>query len=680
MTDHESPPPSRGRWPVRAGGGEARLLYGGDYNPEQWPEDVWHDDVRLMREAGVGVLTVGVFSWAMLEPRPGEWDFGWLDRVLELLHGAELRVFLATPTASPPPWVGHRWPETLPVDAAGQRISYGGRQHYCPSSPVYRERALGVVRALAERYGGHPALAAWHVGNEFGPTCYCDVSAEHFRRWLQSRYGDLDGLNRAWGTAFWSQRYGEWDEVIPPRRAAAQRNPAQQLDYLRFSSDALLEHFRAERDELRRLAPGLPVTTNFMHLFRAVDLWAWAAEEDFVSLDLYPDPESPRAHLHVALGCDIARSVGGGRPWVLMEQAPSAVNWRGRNLPKRPGQMRLWSLQAVARGADAVCFFQWRASASGAEKFHSGMVPHAGEDSRVHREVRALGAELRRLGEVAGGRVPARVALVHDWDSWWAAELESHPSQEFSIPARLADYYRPLWEAGVAVDIVPPGADLSPYALVIVPNLYLVTDAAAAGLAAHVAAGGHVLMGFFSGIVDEHDRVRLGGYPAPFRELLGLRIEEFRPLAAGERLTCASAALGRFVCDYWLDDLRPEGAEVVATVESGAYAGTPVVLWNAHGAGSAWYVGSRLDEAGMDTLMRGVCAEAGVDPTLAGTPPGVEAVRRGDVLFLLNHGERPVEVAVDGAHVDLLTGAAHEGTLALDRFGVAALRRREPGP
>ena len=641
------------------------LRYGGDYNPEQWPEEVWAEDVELMRRAGVNTVTVGVFSWARIESRPGERDFGWLDRVLDLLHAGGIEVFLATPTASPPPWLGHRYPETLPVDFDGRRLAYGSRNQFCPSSPVYREHALSLVADLAQRYGDHPALKLWHVGNELGQVCHCDVTAGHFRSWLRERYGSLDELNAAWTTAFWSQRYGEWAELIPPRRAPYLINPAQRLDFARFCSDALLECFLAERDVLRRFTPDVPVTTNFMGLQQPMDYWELARHEDVVSHDWYPDPFDPTAHVTSALSFDLMRSLAGG-PWVLMEQAASAVNWRRRNPPKPAGQLRAQSVQAVARGADAVMFFQWRASRGGAEKYHSGMVPHAGPDSRVFREVEGLGADLRALAPVTGASVTASVAVVLDWESWWAAQLDAHPSGDFDLLARVRDFYEPLFDLGVTVDFAPPSADLSAYRLVVVPNLYLVRDAAP--LLSFVEGGGTVVMGFFSGVVDEHDRVHLGGYPAPFREMLGLRIEEMVPLAPDEVLTCSSEALGEFTADFWYDDLRAEGAEVVASLADGV----PVVLRNAFGAGVAWYVGTRPSADAMRRLLALVTAEAGVEPVLS-PPRGVEVVRRGDVLFLVNHGASDVRLDVPGTHLDLLTGATVTDSVTLGKFGVAAL-------
>lgn len=410
------------------------IWYGGDYNPEQWPREVWDEDVRLMQRGGVNLATVAVFSWARLEPRPGEYDFAWLDDVLDTLHAGGIRVDLATATASPPPWMAKQHPETLPVTEHGVRLGVGSRQQYCPSSPVYRARALRLVERMVERYAGHPALELWHVNNEYGchvSHCYCDVSAAAFRTWLESRYGSIDELNRAWGTAFWSQRYDAFDEVEPPRAAPSFRNPTQLLDFDRFSSDELLACYRAEV-EVIRAGSDVPITTNFMGFFKAVDYWEWAKHVDVVSDDTYPDPADPDSPAYAAMVRDLMRSLGGGAPWLLMEQSPSAVNWRARNAPKAPGQMRAWSFQSVARGADGILFFQWRQSKAGSEKFHSGMVPHGGTDTRVWREIEQLGGELRDLSApdigLEGSSVPASVAIALDWDSWWAIEQPASPT------------------------------------------------------------------------------------------------------------------------------------------------------------------------------------------------------------------------------------------------------------
>jgi beta-galactosidase len=667
-----------------------RIGYGGDYNPEQWPEDVWVEDVELMRAAEVSMVTVGVFGWAVVESEPGAYDFTVFDQVLRLLSDAGLSVCLATMTASPPPWLAARHPETLPQRADGTRLWPGGRQHFCPSSPVYRDHATRLVERLAERYGEHPALALWHVGNEYGchvGACYCDVSAVAFRDWLHTRYGDVEGLNDAWSTRFWSQRYGSFDEVQPPRTAPTFPNPAHQLDFARFSSDELLGCFRAEKDVLDRITPDVPVTTNFVPLTappgKHLDLFAWAPHLDVVSYDSYPDPHDDRAAMRAGFAYDVIRGLRHGQPWLLMEQAPSAVNWRPVNGPKPPGVMALWSWQAIAHGADALMFFQWRQSRGGAEKFHSGMVPHGGADTRVFREVRELGRSLAAVPDLAGA-APRRadVAMVLDWPSWWAFELDSHPSTAERLLDVVYAHYAPLYDAGVAVDVVPPTADLDAYRLVVVPNLYLVDAAAAANLERYVAAGGTLLMSYFSGIVDGSDRVHPGGYPAPFRQLLGLTVEEFWPLPDGRSVRLAgdlgAGDLGDGVGTVWSEDIRLEGAEAFARFAAGDLDGRPAVTRHGFGDGSAWYVGTRPEPTTMRRLLDRVRADAGVEPVLADLPAGVQARVReapsGQAYWiLLNHGSEPATVRLPTRMHDAFSDAAPASAVRLEPCSVAVL-------
>ncbi|WP_336054059.1 beta-galactosidase [Streptomyces sp. CA2R101] len=670
------------------------IHFGGDYNPEQWPEEVWAEDLKLMKAARVTMVTAGIFSWAGVEPRPGAWDFGWFDRVMDGLAGAGIAVCLATMTASPPPWLSHAHPEILPEDADGRRRWPGGRQHYCPSSPVYRAHALRLVEQLAARYAGHPALALWHVGNEYGchtRQCYCEVSADDFRHWLRARYGDIDALNAAWSTAFWSQAYGDFDEVLPPRTAPTFPNPAQQLDYLRFGDAALRACYLAEKAVLERLTPRIPVTTNLMPQHKPVDAFAWSPHMDAMALDFYQDPYAPDDHIRAGYVFDLMRSARSGQPWMLLEQAPGAVNWRPRNGPKPPGAMRLWSWQAVAQGADAVLYFQWRQSPGGAEKFHSAMLPHGGTHTRIFREVAELGRELASLPGIEGTRSRAAVALLADWHSWWALELDSKPSTALDHSRIALDHYRPLFEAGVACDVVPPQRALSGYRLVVAPNLYLLTADDAAQLTAYVRDGGHLLVSFFSGIVDAHDRVHPGGYPGALRELLGLRVEEFWPLDEGRRVNVGGAYTGR--ADLWSEVIDLEGAEALARFTDGDLAGRPAVTRHAYGRGTVWYVGTRLDAAPMRALLDDVRAAAGVAPVLPGLPEGVQATVRegtgGRYLFLLNHGAEVVEAVLPGPMREALTavdgagaGTGGSGPGVVDRVvlgprGVAVLT--EPG-
>jgi beta-galactosidase len=642
-----------------------------------------------MREAGVNLVSLGIFSWSRLEPQEGKFDFDWLDRIMNLLHEGGISVDLATATASPPPWMSHAHPEMLPVLADGVRLWPGGRQHYCPSSPIYREGTRRLVDALATRYAEHPALVMWHVGNEYGchvPACFCDVSAKAFRKWLTQRYGDIEGLNKAWGTDFWSQRYSSWDEVLPPRRTPTWPNPTQQLDFMRFSSDELLECYEIEHSVLTARTPNIPVTTNFMRFFKPLDYWKWAEREDIVTDDVYQDPLDPEAGMRAAMAGDLMRSLGKGKPWILMEQSPSRVNWREVNAPKLPGQMRLWSLQAVARGADGVMFFQWRQSRAGAEKFHSAMVPHGPtQSSPTWHEVVQLGAELRGLDAVSGSKVPADVAILLDWESWWALELPSKPSNRIQQIEQLEAYYRPLFDANVTADFARPTDDLSRYKLVIAPSLYLVNDAGAANIAAYVEKGGNLLMSFFSGIADTNEHIRLGGYPQPFVRVLGLQVLDWVPLGDSENVGIqfaddggSNGSTGGATGDMWAELIDVHGAEVMATFASSHLNGSPAVTLNRFGAGSAQYVSTALDPVALTNLVRSTCRRVGVSPVLE-VPAGVEAVRRdtpgGSILFLMNHGEGTAEIVVPRDAVSLNGGKAmKDGRLQLEPRDVAILR------
>jgi len=636
------------------------LWYGGDYNPEQWPREVWDEDVRLMRRAGVTVATVGVFSWSRLEPRDGEFDLDWLDDVMDLLHAHGIRVDLATATASPPAWLVRAHPDVLPVTADGVRLEFGSRQSYHPASATYRRYAARLVRTLARRYGSHPALEAWHVNNEYGCHVSRDFSpesAEAFRGWLRERYGTVEALNDAWGTAFWSQRYGAFDEVEPPRATPTFPNPTQLLDFDRFSSDALLECFLVEKAILREETPDVPVTTNFMGFFKAVDYQSWAPHVDIVSDDHYPDPADAEAPVVAAMTRDLMRSLGRGRPWLLMEQAPSAVNWRATNVPQAPGVQRLHSLQAVARGADGIMQFQWRQSRAGAESFHSGMLPHGGEDTRVFGETVALGAELASLAGVRGTRCAAEVAIVVDWDSWWALEQDARPAS-LDYVAELRAWYRALWRRGVLVDLVAPGADLDAYRVVVAPATFVLPAAAAADLAGVVARGGQLVVGYQTGIVDEHLHVHLGGYLGGLRGVLGVAVEEFAPVATGTvsgtppepvRLV----GLGAGEAGPWAELVRVRDAEVLATYagpgpHGGLLDGAPAITRRCSGAGGAgWYVSALPADLG--AVVDAVLADAGIEAALL--PEGVEVVRRGDRVFVLNHSSHDALVELGGAAV-----------------------------
>ncbi|MFB8370130.1 beta-galactosidase [Pseudarthrobacter sp. NPDC055928] len=653
------------------------IAYGGDYNPEQWPREVWQEDVRLMKEAGVNLVTLAVFSWSRLETADGVYDFGWLDEVMDLMHSNGIGVDLATPDAVPPAWLIAQHPDILPVMADGTTFGFGSRQHFDVSHPAYREKSLAMAEKMGERYAQHPALCMWHVNNEYGPVSYGPHADRAFREWLQRKYTDLTELNQAWSTDVWGQVYSDWSQVNAPAQPRAWSNPSRRLDYHRFTSDSMLEHYKAERDILRRHTPDLPIVTNFMRFYKNNDYWAWAAEEDAAALDIYPDPREADAHVAAALNFDLMRSLRKGQPWLVMEQATAAVSQWSVNVSKLPGKMRLGSYQAIAQGADSILFFQWRQAKGGTERYHSGMVNHAGPNTRVFREVCQLGQELKGLGGITGTRSAAKVAIVFDWDCWWALELGNSPRSDLSYTQEVLRLYRPFFDANIPVDFVNTASDLSQYGLVVLPASYLLSDQAAQRVEDYVSDGGRLVASYLSGIVDPDNTIRLGGYPGALRNVLGAWSEELHPLAGeGEEVKLSTADGGNASASYWTEHLHTETAEVLATYASGRLSGSPAVTRNTFGQGTAVYLSARVDSTFLEELLAVERAAAGIRAELD-APLGVQVRRRtgnrGSYLLVLNHNDAPVSVDVKAGGTDRLTGTQLQGTVELAANGVLVL-------
>jgi beta-galactosidase len=668
----------------------AKVSFGGDYNPEQWPEEVWARDYRLFDAARIDTVTLGVFTWALVQRGPDAYDFAVLDRIVERATAEGRAICMATGTGAHPAWLARAFPEVARTDFEGRRHRYGQRHNSCPTSPVFRRLSAELARRVARRYAGNPSIIAWHVGNEYGGACYCELCAAGFRDWLRGRYGALEALNAAWYTTFWSHRFSDWDEIEPPTALTEHwRGPDHTafqgitLDYRRFMSDAMLANFLDERSAIRESSPDVPVTTNFMGMYRPIDYHRWAPHLDFASWDNYPPDD--RSPAWMALAHDLMRGLKDGQPFWLMEQTPSVTACRDVNPLKRPGVMRLWSWQAVAHGADAVLFFQMRASRGASEKYHGAVIGHAGrDDTRVFREVAQLGAELERLGGgVLGARTPARVALLFDWDSWWALELSDGPSRLVRYQEVVHAYYRALWEHGVDVDVVPVTADLSRYDVVVAPALHMVRGELARRLEDVADRGGSVVATFLSGRVDEDDNAFLMDVPGPLAPLMGVRVDEWdargqevvNPVCLRDGATALEAD-SRLVFELVI----PQGAEVVGTYQADWYAGTPAVTRNPFGRGHGWYVATDLDQRGVAWVVRQVLARHGVAGRCAGVPDLETAVRVAPdgtrLLFVLNHGAEPVEVPAPAGGVDLLTGdrVVCGGLLRLDAYGVVVVR------
>lgn len=656
-------------------GGIAR---GADWNPDQWPREIWMRDLELMAAAGTNLVTLPVFAWPLIEPADGEFDFEWLDDIMEHVHAVGIHVDLATATATPPAWLVRAWPEVLPVDLDGVRLEYGSRQSYCPNATAFTYRLERLTKRMAEHYRDHPALAMWHVSNEYGDhvaRCYCSVCAQEFRTWLEHRYGDIARLNSAWGTAMWGQHYRDFAHIEPPRRTMAPSNPTHTLDFARFSTASIHDLYLREARILREETPQIPVTTNFMTMMTDVDYWRIAPDVDIISFDNYPDPADEFAHVTAALNYGIMRGLSDRQPWLLLESAASAVSWRPVNVPKRPGLNRLHGMQAVANGSDAVMYFQWRASRVGAERFHSAVIGHFGEESRTFKETAGLWQELATMDVLVGTQVRSSAAIVVDWEGRWAMDgPETMPSDRLRWIDQVRDWHRVLFGLGITVDAVRAGADLSGYALVVAPSMFVTTEADADNLQRFVESGGQLVVGPFSSVVDANNHVHAGGAPGPLSSLLGVSVEEPWPLS--EPMTLASNACVTTV-DVWAEWLHAVAdVEVLASYESPPLAGRPAITIRRHGAGAACYVSARLAVADLVPYLRDAAGRAGIE-VREQFDPGVESIVRTDgehdFTFVLNHRGTEVRVLLPKTVTSVLLPDGHSdasGVVTLPPLGV----------
>lgn len=676
----------------------SRLLHGADYNPDQWPDrpDILEDDLRLMKLAHCNVMSVGIFAWTAYEPEEGRFTFAWMDRVMDKLAENGIRAILATPSGAKPAWMSQTYPEIRRVLPGGMREPHRGRHNHCLTSPVYRGKVRIINTQLAERYRDHPALAMWHLSNEYGGECHCPLCYAAFREWLRSRYDSLDALNAAWWTGFWSHRFTDWGQIEPVDASIH----GLILDWKRFVTDQTADFLRHERATLLALTPGVPVTTNMMGTYPGLNYWKLAAELDVASFDAYPNwhgqMEDWRTGAHFGFLYDLNRSLKGGRPFLLMESTPSTTNWMDVCRLKQPGMHRLSSLQAVAHGADTVQYFQWRKGRGGSEKFHGAVVDHAGhENTRVFRDVADLGRCLEALSPVAGASVPADVALVFDWENWWAFDqAQGHRNMDKRFVDRVVRHYVPFWKQGIPVDIVSEDSDWSRHRLLVAPLLHMVRPGVGERIEAFVQGGGTFVTTFLSGVVNESDLCFLGGFPGPLRRTLGIWVEETDALYPEQKravLAGGANPLGLCGCyeagDY-MDHVHPEGAGVIATYDAGFLGGAPAVTMNRFGQGEAYYIASWNDERFQTDFFGGLARHMNLRRVLeeGDLPEGVTAQRRSDgrrdFVFLMNFNpsEQQVCLGVKDVFTDMLDGMAPvAGIVKLPPFGLRVLARPATG-
>ena len=703
-------------WPKLLTENGRGIAFGGDYNPDQWSEETWDDDVRLMKKAGVNTVALAIFSWDRIQPQENRWDFGWLDRIIDKLGKAGIATDLASATATAPLWLYEKHPEVLPCDKFGHPVNAGSRQSWSPTSPVFKEYALTLCRKLAERYGANPYVTAWHMGNEYGwnnRNDYSDNALNAFRLWCERKYGTIDALNQAWGTTFWGQEMNSFDEVLIPRFMGADSmvNPGQKLDFERFGNDMLLDFYKAERDAIAEICPDKPFTTNFMVSTDqcCMDYADWANEVNFVSNDHYFH-EGGEMHLdELACSDALMDSFALGKPWYVMEHSTSAVQWKPLNMRKRKGETVRDSLAHVAMGADAINFFQWRASAFGAESFHSAMVPHAGEDTKLFRQVCELGETLRTLADagVQGSELErSDTAILFSAESEWATRSETLPSMKLNHWHDVRDWYRAFLDAGTRADIMPLKYDWSDYKTVVLPTVLMLSAVDTRRLADFAAAGGRVVVGYATGLIDENFHTWLGGYPGAgnglLRDMLGIRGEEFNILgsgvegepgafgrgAGGEVALEDAAALNGATTRLWQNDVTVTGDRTqVLAMYAGEEAdeweldGMAAVTRNPYGAGEAYFVGCDLDVADLTKLIRTYLAAPAQSQQSQANTDVLHTVRKSaDAAFdfYLPRGKKEVELqGVEGEPVVLFQTERGEenGSYTVRRNGVLVVRR-----
>ena len=669
--------------------GFGRILYGGDYNPNQWPKEIWEQDMVYFKDARINSATVNVFSWAKIQPAEDTYYFDELDEIVEMLSKENYDIVLATSTGAMPAWLYKKYPEVARTDYFGRHHKFGQRHNHCPNSLVFQKYAKALVEKLAERYAHNPHVTCWHISNEYGGECYCENCEKAFRVWLKNKYGTIEAVNKAWNMEFWGHTVYDWDEIVLPNALGdGMENGTDtafaglSVDYRRFMSDSMLENYKMERDVVRRYNPDTIITTNLMGTYKFLDYFKWAKEMDIVSWDNYPSYNTPWSF--TAMSHDLMRGLKDA-PFMLLEQTPSQQNWQPYNSLKKPGQMRAQSIQTMAHGADTVQFFQLRRSVGGCEKFHGAVIGHVGHNNtRVFREVKQLGEELERLGTSTLGSVnQADVGIIFDWDNYWALDYTSGPTEDLKYVDQIHHYYKFFYDNNIGVNMIPVDADFSKYKIVVAPVLYMVKEGMKEALTKFVENGGILITTFMSGLVNESDNVHLGGYPGPLRELAGVWVEEIDALAPEQTNTITFTDGTRMTCNLLCDLMHLEGAQLLASYDENFYAGMPAITKNTFGKGCTYYIGTNMGQEGIDKVLKMATQQAGVHPVVK-EPTALEVVCRKTAnsthYYIFNFKETEIVIPDQFVgYTDLLTGKKVESGMRMKHYDALILNIPDTG-
>jgi len=681
-----------------AAGSAGPLLLGVDYYPDQTAESLWEEDARKISEAGLTNVRIAEFAWALMEPAEGRFDFAWLQRSVDILHRNNIAVILGTPSAAPPPWLTVKYPDVVEVNEKGEKLRPGGRRFTCPTNATYRRLSLAIATEMAKTFAAHPGVIGWQIDNEFtlgsSPRCYCDFCRAGFQAWLRSKYGTLDRVNHTWGTNFWSQRYTDWAQIPVPLPSGADPNPSLALDYGRYQSFANASFLGEQLAMLRKLCAKHFVTTNNIGVpYDVIDARELYAHLDFVAFDNYPGFFDMLLHqggqtgpllgsvipTTIAMQHDFGRSIL-RKPFLIMEEQSGKAGQPTFSPQPEPGQVRLWSYQAVAHGAMGINYFRWDTATLGAEQYWHGMLNHDRSESPAFGEILQTVKELKSLGpEFLNSGYEADSALYFDYDCSWAVKIQPGHFR-LSYPEQATTWYGAASPSHTGIDLIGPGSDLSPYKIVFAPLVYVLAESQADKIRQYVKAGGVFVTSFRLGVKTESSQIVGTPLPGFLADVMGVTLEDYVPIYAQNPHVKFNAMLAGAdaECGVWADILKPSTAEVLATYSSGQHGGKPAITLNRFGNGKAVYVGADLRGPDLSKVLGAFVSSAGIKRPID-VPEGVELTVRKNAnrrwLCVLNHKSESQTINLDGSFKDAITGQSHSGATEIAGYGVFVLER-----
>lgn len=667
------------------------MLFGVDYYPEHWSRDRWAIDVKMMKKANINVVRMGEFAWSLFEPNENDYKFEWLDEVIYLLAEQGIMTILGTPTATPPKWLMDEYPEIYPVDVYGRTKGFGTRRHYCANNSDFQRKTTMIVNEMVNHFKNNPNVIAWQVDNEFSAGCYCNSCKNNFKKWLKEKYKSIENVNEAWGTVFWNQQYRDFDEIITPMYSSSDgfaqnsesnpltetpknHNPGLQLDYSRFQSDSVVSYQQLQIDCIRKITDK-PVTHNFMGHFNQLDYFNLGRELDIVSWDCYPDMMWGKSeYQHISMAHDLMRGIKNKNFW-MMEQQSGPCGWQAMGNTPEPGQIRLWTFQSIAHGAEGMLYFRWRPALYGTEQYWHGILDHDGIGRRRYKEVTQIGEELKVLSDIiVDSKNDAKVCLIKSYDNNWSHEAQPHNAR-FNYNQSLYSYYKAFHNNGVTIDVTSVDVEFHQYQVVIMPNFNLCSLEIQKKCENFVKEGGNLIITYRSGTRHWNNQLCEETLPGYFRDVSGVELKEYDSISFGRKVDVVAFG-NKGKAEVWCDVIDPKDAKVLGTYDSHYYKGEAALTVNCYGKGKAYYVGCDLDVNSLSLLAREVLTDCGLEVPFV--VEGVEIInKKKDKLhykIILNYNNEEETIKISQNYEDLITGTIYEDVIVLDPYGVRIVK------